>query len=186
MLSLWKAIYLGRVYFIVQCVCLCASVSELLSLLWSDSSGNGLFLSSARQSVYLPATGNAESPLSLSFLAHFHFLNFPLLYTIYVPIVYSSSHISPTHKQVQNGSINWISIRHGAVATCNRSIWVYLSVHSGMHSLPLCHLTTDPLNISPAPYSSFISIHLHSRLIRLSVKPLRPLSWNQTNPWPWQ
>ncbi len=30
-------------------------------------------------------------------LAHFHFLNFPLLYTIYVPIVYSSSHTSPTH-----------------------------------------------------------------------------------------
>ncbi len=119
-------------------------------------------------------------------LAHFHFLNFPLLYTIYVPIVYSSSHISPTHKQGQNGSINWISIRHGAVATCNRSIWVYLSVLSGMHSLPLCHLTTDPLNISPAPYSHFISIHLHSRLIRLSVKPLRPLSWNQTNPCPWQ
>lgn len=66
MLSLWKAIYciLAECVFIVQYACLCASVSELLSLLWSNPSGSGPFSSSAWQSVYLPATGNAESPPS--------------------------------------------------------------------------------------------------------------------------
>lgn len=95
-------------------------------------------------------------------LARFHFLNFPLLYTIYVLIVYSSSHTSPTHKQGQNGSINWISIRHGAVATWN-SICVYFSVLS-RDTLLTC-LPPDHRPAEHQPRSVF-TLHLNSSALQ--------------------
>ncbi len=149
MLSLWKAIYLGRVYFIVQFVCIC--IWAFVSVVIGFERERAVFvkcLAKCLSSCYRKRWVTSVAIMFLSFIVLLTsiFSISLFVYTIYVLIVYSSSHTSPTHKQGQNGSINWISIRHGAVATWNRSICVYFSVLSRntlLTCLPPDHRPTE-------------------------------------------
>ncbi len=186
MRSLWKAIYLGRVYFIVQsvfvCICIWAFISVVIGFEWERA----VFVkcqAKCLSSCYRKRWVTSVAIMFLSFIVLLTSIFSISLFCIpSMSQLYTHLHTlhPPTNKDKMDlltGSLSDM-VQWPHVTEVFGFIWVFTAGCTPY----LSRLTTDPLNISPAPYSHFISIHLHSRLIRLSVKPLRPLSWNQTNP----